>query len=123
ARTAVDALVGMDVQHPIALVDAVDGALVDACAIFQIDAGLCDDVGHGCSEPFTAGVSILPPPPRGIARGHARTTAAMSTDPIVQAMPAALSGTMTDPPGVPRAKKPSAPRRPTAAAPATMRVS
>src|SRR5262249_50811827 len=46
AGTAVDALVGVDVQHAVALVDAVDGALVDAGAVFQIDAGKGDDVGH-----------------------------------------------------------------------------
>src|SRR6185295_2980675 len=38
ARTAVDALVGMDVEHPLALVDAVDGALVDAGAVEDVDA-------------------------------------------------------------------------------------
>src|SRR5690606_38831312 len=46
AGTAVDALVGVDVEHPVTLVDAVDGALVDTGAILQIDAGQGDDVGH-----------------------------------------------------------------------------
>src|SRR4051812_25863953 len=45
-RTAVDALVGVDVEHPRALVDAVDGALLDAGAVENIDARLGDDVGH-----------------------------------------------------------------------------
>ena len=53
ARTAVDTLVGLDVEHAIALVDAVDGALVDAGAIFEIDAGLGDDVCHWIEDPFT----------------------------------------------------------------------
>src|SRR4051794_10534287 len=46
ARTAVDTLVGMDVEHPLALVDAVDRTLVDAGAVLEIDARLGDDVGH-----------------------------------------------------------------------------
>ena len=46
AGAAVDALVGVDVEHPLALVDAVDGALVDARAVLQVHTGLGDDVGH-----------------------------------------------------------------------------
>src|SRR4051794_18047610 len=46
AGAAVDALVGVDVEHPLALVDAVDGALVDAGPVLEVDAGLRDDVGH-----------------------------------------------------------------------------
>src|SRR5689334_11101856 len=46
ARTAVHALVRVDVEHPVALVDAVDGALVDAGLVEQVDAGQRDDVGH-----------------------------------------------------------------------------
>ena len=46
AGTAVDALVGVDVEHPLALVDAVDRALVDAGPVLQVDARLGDDVGH-----------------------------------------------------------------------------
>src|SRR6478735_1996616 len=51
ARTAVHALVRVDVQRPLALVDAVHGALVDAGAVLDIDAGERDDVGHRTSAP------------------------------------------------------------------------
>ena len=46
AGAAVDALVGVDVEHPLALVDAVDGALLDARLVQHVDARLGDDVGH-----------------------------------------------------------------------------
>ena len=46
ARAAVDALVGVDVQHPITLVDAVDRALVDAGAVFEIHARQSDHIRH-----------------------------------------------------------------------------
>src|SRR5690606_7563585 len=49
-RTAVDALVGVDVEHPLALVDAVDGTLVDARAVLDVDTRLGDDVGHRSSS-------------------------------------------------------------------------
>src|SRR3954452_6255073 len=42
----VDALVGLDVEHPAALVDAVDRALIDACAVLNVDAWFSDDEGH-----------------------------------------------------------------------------
>ena len=44
--TAVDAFVGVDVQHPLALVDAVDRALLDAGLVLEVDTRLRDDVGH-----------------------------------------------------------------------------
>jgi hypothetical protein len=40
AGAAVDALVGVDVQHPVALVDAVDRTLLDAREILHVDARL-----------------------------------------------------------------------------------
>src|SRR4051794_6264545 len=46
AGAAIDAFVGLDVEHPAALVDAVDRALVDAGAVLHVDAGLADRVGH-----------------------------------------------------------------------------
>src|SRR5690348_366850 len=49
ARTAVHTLIGVDVEHPVALVDAVDGALFDAGTVDDVDARLRDDVGHGRS--------------------------------------------------------------------------
>src|SRR3712207_7821256 len=55
ARTAVDALVGVDVHHPVALVDAVHRTLVDTGLVEDIDAGLGDHVGHGVrSEEHTS---------------------------------------------------------------------
>ena len=46
AGAAVDALLGVDDQHPVGLVDAVDGADVDAGLVLHVDAGLGDDVCH-----------------------------------------------------------------------------
>src|SRR5262249_3335224 len=49
AGAAVDALVGIDVEHPILVGpdDAVDRAFLDAGLVLHVDAGLGDDVGHG----------------------------------------------------------------------------
>src|SRR5439155_10093283 len=63
ARAAVDALVGLDVEHPPALVDAVHRALVDAGPVLHVDAGLADRVGHGGFLPpisTVLAVEILP---------------------------------------------------------------
>src|SRR5689334_14427885 len=46
ARTAVDALVGVDVQRPLALVDAVDGTFLDAGLVLEVHARLGDHVRH-----------------------------------------------------------------------------
>src|SRR5438445_7925622 len=46
ADAAVDALVGMNDQHVLALVEAVDGADLNAVGIFAFDAGFSDDVSH-----------------------------------------------------------------------------
>ena len=43
---AVDALLGIDDEDPVGLVDAVDRADVDARAVFDVDARLGDDVRH-----------------------------------------------------------------------------
>src|SRR5690606_16022124 len=51
ARTAVDALVGVDVQHPLALVDAVDRTFVDAGAVLDVHTRLGDHVGHWLDTP------------------------------------------------------------------------
>src|SRR5437588_2666545 len=86
ARPAVDALVGLDVEHPSALVDAVDRALVDAGPVLHVDTGLADRVGHGgfllfgrCSSwksyPAPGGAqqaSVFMPPAPGSGRGRAR---------------------------------------------------
>src|SRR3954469_8966637 len=46
AYPAVDALVGMDDQHVVALVEAVDRADLHAVHVFALDAVFGDDVGH-----------------------------------------------------------------------------
>src|SRR6185436_9142379 len=51
AHAAVDALVGVDDEHVLALVEAVDRADLDAVHIFAADAGVGDDVGHGSKAP------------------------------------------------------------------------
>src|ERR1700683_4105815 len=47
AYPAVDALVGVDDQHVLTLVEAIDGADLHAIHIFAADTGLGDDIGHG----------------------------------------------------------------------------
>src|SRR5205807_3785535 len=56
ARVAVDALIRLDVEHPRALVDAVDRALVDARSVLHVDTRLSDHVGHATSNPFRSAV-------------------------------------------------------------------
>ena len=84
ARAAVDALVRMDVPLADAVVDAVDGTLVDAPSVVHIHAGLRDHVRHrrllritddDASDVTTSGtVTISQPPakatsaPRSLAR-------------------------------------------------------
>ena len=46
ADAAVDALVRVDDQHVLALVEAVHGADFDAVHVLALDAGFGDDVGH-----------------------------------------------------------------------------
>src|SRR5829696_2478889 len=46
AGTAIDALLWIDDEDPLELVDAVDGAYVHAGEVFDVDAGLGDDVRH-----------------------------------------------------------------------------
>ena len=45
-RETIDALLGVNDQDPLELVDAVDRADIDAGEVFDVDAGLGDDVGH-----------------------------------------------------------------------------
>jgi hypothetical protein len=40
----------MDDEHVVALVEAIDGAHLDAIHVFAADAVIVDDVGHGCSD-------------------------------------------------------------------------
>src|SRR5215470_3497411 len=46
ASAAVDALIRMDVEHGLALVDAIHGADLDAGLVFHVNAGFRDDVRH-----------------------------------------------------------------------------
>src|SRR5207302_6240357 len=46
AHPAVDAFVGMDHQHVVALVEAVDGADLHAVHVLALDAVFGDDVSH-----------------------------------------------------------------------------
>jgi hypothetical protein len=46
AYAAVDAFIGMNDQHVLALIEAVDGAHLNAVHIFALDAIFGDDVGH-----------------------------------------------------------------------------
>src|SRR5271156_1981193 len=46
AHPTIDAFVGVDDQHVVAFVEAVDGANLDAIHIFAANAGFGDDVGH-----------------------------------------------------------------------------
>src|SRR3546814_13837279 len=55
ANAAVDALVGVDDEHILALIETVDGAHLDAVHIFAPDAGNGDDIGHGLSAPSGGG--------------------------------------------------------------------
>jgi hypothetical protein len=46
-RTTVHTFVRMDIEHSVALIDAIHRAFVNATAVFEIYAGQSDDVGHG----------------------------------------------------------------------------
>jgi hypothetical protein len=44
--TAIDALIGMNDEHVLALIEAVDGANLNAISVFALNAGIVDDVSH-----------------------------------------------------------------------------
>ena len=46
AGTTIDAFVRLDVEHPLALVNTVDGAFVHTGAVLQVHTRLSDDVRH-----------------------------------------------------------------------------
>ena len=46
AHAAIDALVGMDDQHVLALVEAIHGAHLDAIHVFALNATFDDDIRH-----------------------------------------------------------------------------
>src|SRR5215208_312434 len=56
AGAAVHTLLGVDVEHAVALVDAVDRAFLDAGLVLDVDAGLGDDVGHRSAPSHTVGL-------------------------------------------------------------------
>src|SRR5206468_5649563 len=60
AGAAVDALVRVDVEHPVALVDAVDRAFLDAGLVLDVDARLGDDVGHRVPPGAAVGATSSP---------------------------------------------------------------
>src|SRR5947208_2085353 len=51
ARAAVDALIRVDVQHVLALINAIHGTHVHAGPVLHVDAGFRDDVGHRTPQP------------------------------------------------------------------------
>src|SRR5690349_19627354 len=61
AHAAVDALVGMDHQHVVALVEAIDGADLHAVHVLALDAVFGDDVGHRASSFVSAEWSFRGP--------------------------------------------------------------
>ena len=54
ARATVDALVGVDVELILSLVDAVDRTYLDATGVLRVDARLGDDVCHGPKTSWVA---------------------------------------------------------------------
>src|SRR5690242_15784803 len=59
ADAAIDAFVGMNDEHVLALVEAIDGADFDAIHVLALDAGFGDDVGHGFRTLLLAGARPL----------------------------------------------------------------
>src|SRR5262245_52113044 len=58
AHPAVDALVGMDDEHVLAFVEAVDRTDLHAVHVLTFDAVLVDDVGHGDGGMLTTAFAI-----------------------------------------------------------------
>src|SRR3954465_11061321 len=61
ARAAVDALLRVDHEHPVRLVDAIDRTDVDAGLVLDVDARLADHVRHAVAPavaaPWNSGAS------------------------------------------------------------------
>src|SRR3954453_22591812 len=70
---AVDALLGVDHELSAGLVDAVHGADVDARFVFDVDAGLGDDVGHRAAYSTEAVSSSTRSRTRSTSADFART--------------------------------------------------
>src|SRR4029079_15877814 len=77
---AVDALLRIDDQDPLELVDAVDRADIDARAVLDVDTGLGDDVRHARESSRVVGVgyavSDTPEPLSSATNWGARSTSA-----------------------------------------------
>src|SRR5690606_37293450 len=73
AGAAVDALVRVDVQHPRALVDAVDRALLHAGPVQHVDARLGDHVGHRDLLPIFFTLSCVVNRDKDVSREGVRT--------------------------------------------------
>jgi hypothetical protein len=67
ANAAVDAFVGMNDQHVLALIETIDGANFDAVHVLAFDAIFDDDVGHEIVPRAFAGVSRAQAKPSGAA--------------------------------------------------------
>ena len=80
ACPAIDALLRIDDQDPLELVDAVDRADIDARAVFDVDAGLGDDVRHARESSQATGggyeVSVASDPVSSPTTSAARSTSA-----------------------------------------------
>ena len=51
ANPAIDAFAGVDDEHVLALVEAIDRADLDAVRVLALDAGVGNDIGHGNVSP------------------------------------------------------------------------
>jgi hypothetical protein len=47
AGSTIHALIRVDVEHPVTFIDAINRALINAGAVFDINTGERDYVGHG----------------------------------------------------------------------------
>jgi len=45
-RATIDTLIGVNVEHPVAFIDAIHGAFVNTCSVFHIHTGKRNYVSH-----------------------------------------------------------------------------
>src|SRR5512132_1293215 len=118
AGATVHALVGVDVEHAVALVDAVDRALLDAGLVLDVDAGLGDDVGHLRVDPLVAAsfglldtIGLLAPSTRASAPRTVDPTASLAPPSSGRSTaPATTASPPTTLPGPSRSPSTAAPR-------------
>ena len=89
AGAAVDALLGVDHQHPAHLVDAVHRADVDAGLVLQVDAGLGDDVRHETRPPGSSPSGADPSEPGRTTSSGNRSLQHRPRDHLGEARPGA----------------------------------